>query len=369
MSTSVVPVSDREDTREHGDAINRFAYRDNGSENAKIVWRNDTPDYILDVDNVQGNHANFGSGKLLVQDAGVTASVPIVGTSDITAFGNLKWASGTAFFVTLDHAVTADRVITVPDATDTLALLARSQTFSGVNTFSNAAPMVFSGVAARITGPFGDATRGNRPFFQSSAANGDTNVSAMPSGSNTIAKWEAYNNSTPGSASVVASLEANGSEARLTSASAAGANALLHLYTGTTKAVDIAAGVVRLPLALFVGGTSGQQTTVGISTLAVSQTLAAGASITVGTAGNTYGLLTVLDVNDGAITEVMLDGGNSQPSATTTLGGTNFSIGVDTGAASSKIVIYYDGISAYKVINRFAGSKTVTIWFRGVGSA
>lgn len=55
---------------------------------------------------------------------------------DVHAGGNLIWKSGTNFTMTLDHAATANRVITVPDATDTLALLGRSQTFTGTNTFN-----------------------------------------------------------------------------------------------------------------------------------------------------------------------------------------------------------------------------------------
>lgn len=61
--------------------------------------------------------------------AGITAA-GIASTSDITASGNLRWRSGTGFLVTLDHAATADRTITVPNATDTLALLAAAQTLT-----------------------------------------------------------------------------------------------------------------------------------------------------------------------------------------------------------------------------------------------
>lgn len=131
-----------------------------------------------------------------------------------------------------------------------------SPTLSGTLTLSNAAPLIFSASAARITGPFGDATRGNRPFFQSSAANGDTNVSAMPSGANTIGKFEAYNNATPGSATGIASLEANGTEVRLTSAFASGAGLPLQIYAGGVKAIEVSiTGDLTFPAAVYTNFT------------------------------------------------------------------------------------------------------------------
>lgn len=118
--------------------------------------------------------------------------------------------------------------------------------------------LLLPGTAARITGPFENATRGNRPFFQSNAANGDTNVNAMPSGANTISKFEAYNNATPGSATGIASLEANNTEVRLTAAFAAGAGLPLQVYAGGVKAVDIAiTGDVTLPASVYTTFTPG----------------------------------------------------------------------------------------------------------------
>lgn len=53
---------------------------------------------------------------LLVGDSGVTLGTGI----DFLVGGNLKWKSGTSFTMTLDHAATADRTVTVQDATQTL---------------------------------------------------------------------------------------------------------------------------------------------------------------------------------------------------------------------------------------------------------
>jgi hypothetical protein len=56
------------------DDLGRFYQRDRGIDNdATIIWRNNASDYILDMDNGSGNHANFGSGKFLVTDSDVGA--------------------------------------------------------------------------------------------------------------------------------------------------------------------------------------------------------------------------------------------------------------------------------------------------------
>ena len=116
--------------------------------------------YLLDMQAANGKHLavllsatsatatpSAANSALLVDDAGVTVGPAFTVTGDLTASGNLKWKSGTAFTATLDHAMTADRTITVPDATDTLALLGRTQAFTGQNTFSNATAPI---IAAKI---------------------------------------------------------------------------------------------------------------------------------------------------------------------------------------------------------------------------
>ena len=60
----------------------------------------------------------------------ISVSGNLSATGDVTVSGNLKWKSGTANTVELDHAATGNRTITVPDATDTLALLAATQTLT-----------------------------------------------------------------------------------------------------------------------------------------------------------------------------------------------------------------------------------------------
>ena len=49
---------------------------------------------------------------------------------ELQALQNLAFKSGTAFLLTLDHAITAARTLTIPDATDTLVTLALAQTLA-----------------------------------------------------------------------------------------------------------------------------------------------------------------------------------------------------------------------------------------------
>ena len=73
--------------------------------------------------------------------------------------GNILWYSGGSFTVELDHGATADRVVTIPDATDTLVNLSSAQTLSakglsGVTALSMAAnigivPAAVSGTPAQ----------------------------------------------------------------------------------------------------------------------------------------------------------------------------------------------------------------------------
>lgn len=266
---------------------------------------------------------------------------------DLTTDGNLIWKSGTAFKVTLDHAATADRVITVPDATDTLALLGRAQTFSATNTFSSAAPIVLSALVARLTGPFGDATRGNRPFFQASANNNDTNVNAMPSGSNTIAKWEAYNNSTPGSATGIASLEANSTEVRLSAAFASGTGLPLQLWVSGGKSLELlTTGEVRATKKILPTASTDDGYGAG------SPSVAAGASQTLGSG---YGLLIVSDPATGAtcLVHLLLNTGTATTIYNSSAATLN--VGADAGTTWA---IFHNG-SAWAIKNRTASARTV----------
>lgn len=67
-----------------------------------------------------------------------------------------------------------------------------NKTLEGATVDGNIA---ISGVGRRITGDFGNATFANRPMFQSSGADQNTLISALPSGSGSISGFRAYGSS------------------------------------------------------------------------------------------------------------------------------------------------------------------------------
>ena len=66
--------------------------------------------------------------RLGVGTASPSQSLHIVGI--ILSDANLTFKSGTSFVGTLDHAITAARTWTLPDSTDTVALIALAQTLT-----------------------------------------------------------------------------------------------------------------------------------------------------------------------------------------------------------------------------------------------
>lgn len=100
-------------------------------------------------------------GNIIIDENTGSEAIPtwsrriIIGSTS----GNILWYSGGSFTVELDHAATANRVITIPDATDTLVNLGTAQTLSakglsGVTALSMAAaigitPAAVSGTPAQ----------------------------------------------------------------------------------------------------------------------------------------------------------------------------------------------------------------------------
>jgi len=70
------------------------------------------------------------------------------------------------------------------------------------------------GSGARITGDFSNATAANRVMFQTSTANGNTTVSAIPNGTGITAVFRAYNSSDPANAGNI-TVQASNTEARI----------------------------------------------------------------------------------------------------------------------------------------------------------
>lgn len=99
----------------------------------------------------------------------------------------------------------------------------------------------FNGTGLRITGDFStNTTVANRLMFQSSTANGNTLVSAIPNGSATTARWMVFNSSDPAN-SAQGSLSALSTDIRLQSfSSGTGTGLPMTFYVGSTESARIA---------------------------------------------------------------------------------------------------------------------------------
>jgi len=101
--------------------------------------------------------------------------------------------------------------------------------------------LTFSGTSRRIIGDFNNATHASRTLFQGSAANGNTQVGAIPNGSSTQSGFFGYNSSSPANSSTVG-LTINSTEAALASAiQGSGSYLPLLLQTGGSTRATLGA--------------------------------------------------------------------------------------------------------------------------------
>jgi len=97
----------------------------------------------------------------------------------------------------------------------------------------------FSGTGLRITGDFSNATHSSRALFQTSTANSNTAIGAIPLGTGNTAQFIAYGNGDPTNSSFI-QLLVNASEGRINSGQlGAGSNLPMTFYTGGSERVRI----------------------------------------------------------------------------------------------------------------------------------
>jgi hypothetical protein len=109
-----------------------------------------------------------------------------------------------------------------------------------VTSLTDSGNLTFTGTGNRITGDFSNATLASRVTFQTSTADGATDVQAIPNGIGTRAGFIAYNNSSIGSATANTQLLQLSTETRLV---AGGSSPLpMTFYTGGSEAVRIGSG-------------------------------------------------------------------------------------------------------------------------------
>ena len=100
--------------------------------------------------------------------------------------------------------------------------------------------LTFTGTGNRITGDFSNATFANRVMFQTSTANSNTAVEAIPSGTGVNSTWTAYNNSDPTNASFISIGARSSTDGRVESSiRGTGTYLPMTFYTGSSERVRI----------------------------------------------------------------------------------------------------------------------------------
>jgi hypothetical protein len=167
-----------------------------------------------------------GASSFPVVEGGVTKQVTFTG---MLASPSL-FASGMATFFATPSSANLRAALT--DETGTgAAVFADSPELVGPTVSSG--NVTFSGTAQRITGDFSNATLASRVMFQTSTANGATNLHAIPNGTGTVSSVQANNSSDA----------ANGSQIYM----AAGASV-------TQLASDKTGTGTYLPMTFYTGG-------------------------------------------------------------------------------------------------------------------
>jgi hypothetical protein len=99
--------------------------------------------------------------------------------------------------------------------------------------------LTFTGTGNRITGDFSNATIANRVAFQTSTTNGNTNLTVLPNGTSTTGGYQAFNNSDPTNASLLA-FQALTGDARISSTlTGTGTNLPMTFYTGGSERMRV----------------------------------------------------------------------------------------------------------------------------------
>ena len=162
-------------------------------------------------------------------------------------------------------------------------------TFSSLSDSGN---LTFTGTSNRILGDFTNATIANRVAFQTSTADSNTVVGALPNGTATGSALQAYNNSAPLNSSL-ASLEASSTAVTFAS-SIRGTGTYLPIsfnVSGSETMRLLTTGAVSFGASGTAYGTSGQVLTSGGASASPTWSNAAAGTVT--SVGFTGGLITV----------------------------------------------------------------------------
>ncbi len=187
------------------------------------------------VSSLTASRAVFSDGsKGLVSNA-ITGTGNVVMSASPTLTGTVVVADLT------DSSLTAGRVTyagTGGNLVDSTNLTFNGTTLSAAG-LSDSGNLTFTGTGNRIIGDFSNATLVNSVSFQTSTANNNTNVQAIPSGTGTASQYRVYNNSDPTNAAF-GQFFINASENRIASQiSGTGTYLPMTFFTGGSERVRI----------------------------------------------------------------------------------------------------------------------------------
>lgn len=209
-------------------------------------------DWLNNVNNkvniLANKGTNIASAAAINLGAATGDYVVITGTTTITSFGTADAGTErTLVFsgvLTLTHNATS---LVLPGGVDIVTDVGDIATFRSEGSGNwrctdyqpNINGLKLGGTAARITGDFSNATLSNRVMFQTSVANNNTSVGAIPNGTSTASNFTAFSASDPTNSSI-AQLSMTGVEARLSS-SIIGSGTYLPMtfYTGGAERMRI----------------------------------------------------------------------------------------------------------------------------------
>lgn len=133
-------------------------------------------------------------------DADLTAIAALNGSSGfLKTNGSGTWSVDTATYLTT--ATAASTYQTQSGMSSYLTTATASSTYLPLAGGTLTGSLAFSGTGLRINGDFSNATMLSRTLFQSSTANGNTQVGAIPNGTAVNSAFFTYNNSDPTNAS------------------------------------------------------------------------------------------------------------------------------------------------------------------------
>jgi len=214
----------------------------------EIVWVSDTNTLVV------------GNGSSAYSSLSVISATPTSHTHGNISNAGAIGSTADQFVVTTTSGVLT--AVSAATARTTLSVQpTASPAFTGTTTVEN---LTLSGSARRIVADFSTTTLADRAMFQTSASNGPTVVTVVPSGTGTVSQVRCASNSTITNAHAV-SIRCDGTEASLRSEFLGTASASnLALYTNNAKQVDISS----TGTATFAGQIVGQAGAVLTGTVA-----------------------------------------------------------------------------------------------------